>query len=137
MRSWTSWQDWTDPCPAIWLFLSPWVIGAASGLSRNARLLGAAAVVVAVSALVAPSYMAAEFIMGVFGIWLFLTPLLFGFSSLAGQQHVDRGHSAPGPAIWRYVRYYQLGILTSAPGSPRERALALPLVACLRTLEAF
>jgi hypothetical protein len=85
MRSWTSWQDWTDLVLGIWLFLSPWFVGGGGSFTWNAWLLGAASVVVTIWALAAPRHMAAEVIVGLFGIWLFLTPWLFGFSSLAGQ----------------------------------------------------
>ncbi len=86
MRSWTSWQDWSDLVLGIWLFISPWVVGSGSaGFNWDAWLLGVAAVVVTIWALAVPRHMVAEIIVGLFGIWLFLTPWLFGFSSMAAQ----------------------------------------------------
>jgi hypothetical protein len=85
MRSWTSWQDWTDLVLAAWLFVSPWIVGVATGFGWNAWVVGAAAVLVGVWALAAPRQMAAEIVMGLFGVWLFITPWLFGFSGVAGQ----------------------------------------------------
>lgn len=85
MRSWTSWQDWTGLVLGIWLFLSPWIVGFASGFSWNAWVFGIAIVLVTLWALAAPRRTAAEILLGLFGVWIFITPWLLGFSSLAGQ----------------------------------------------------
>jgi hypothetical protein len=97
------WQDWANAILAIWLFISPWVIGfgnagaattgaagtaAAAGgefggtASWNAWVLGVIVFLVAVSAMGRRFVMSQEWVNLVLGIWIFVAPWVLGFVSL-------------------------------------------------------
>jgi hypothetical protein len=86
MRSWTSWQDWSELVLGLWLLVTPWAVGPGGAVPEwNAWILGAAVVIVALWALAAPVQAAAEIVMDVLGVWLFIAPWVLGFSDLAAQ----------------------------------------------------
>ena len=88
------WQDWANLVLAVWLFISPWVLGFAaggtgtpvSGGSVNAPAWDAwiFGVITAIVSLWAMSQFAAwqEWVGLIIGIWLFVAPWVLGFSGL-------------------------------------------------------
>lgn len=96
------WRDWVMLVLAVWLFLSPWVLGfaapmvaageAAAGFTSaawNAWILG---VVIAVLSLWAAFQFAEwhDWVTGVLGVWLVVSPWIVGFTAL-------------GAALWNTV----------------------------------
>ncbi|MGH7090817.1 MAG: SPW repeat protein [Stellaceae bacterium] len=101
------WQDWANLVLAVWLFISPWVLGfatgyaaggaavnggaagAGGGVATNGMDIGAAAwnawvfgVIVAIVALAAMASRAPwqEWINLLIGIWVFVAPWVLGFT---------------------------------------------------------
>ena len=86
------WQDWINLVLAVWLFVSPWVLGFAVGTAAmagaapifnaawDAWIFGVITAVVAISAI---SRLAAwqEWISLAIGLWLFIAPWALGFSA--------------------------------------------------------
>lgn len=82
------WQDWANLILAIWLFLSPWVLGfggpqstAGAVASWNAWVL---AVIVFLVALSAVGFMQfwQEWLTLILGAWIFAAPWALGFTGL-------------------------------------------------------
>ncbi|MBK4739146.1 SPW repeat protein [Noviherbaspirillum pedocola] len=76
------WQDSVNLVLAVWLFLSPWLLGYGSELpkaARNAWLLGAAVTIVAVATMYAPRVWE-EIVNFVLGAWGVVSPWILGFS---------------------------------------------------------
>jgi hypothetical protein len=85
------WQDWANLILAVWLFLSPWILGfaaargadpAAANASWNAWLFG---IVIGVIAAVAIARLQKweEWVNAILGVWLFVAPWALGFSGLS------------------------------------------------------
>jgi hypothetical protein len=98
------WQDWTDLGLAIWLFISPWVLGfaitrlpvgpgptpaggeatlpggALANASWNAWVLGVIVFVVAISAIARPQAWQ-SWVNMLLGIWIFIAPWVLGFAT--------------------------------------------------------
>jgi SPW repeat len=97
------WRDWAMLVLAVWLFLSPWILGFAVGApvegeaatagftiaAWNAWILG---VVIAVLALWAAFQFAEwhDWVNGVLGVWLVVSPWILGFAALTA-------------ALWNHV----------------------------------
>lgn len=97
------WRDWAMLVLAVWLFLSPWILGFAVGApvegaaatagftiaAWNAWVLG---VVIAVLALWAAFQFAEwhDWVNGVLGVWLVASPWILGFAALT-------------TAVWNFV----------------------------------
>lgn len=79
------WQDWLLILGGIWLFIAPWALDIAgdSASSWNAWTVGVLAVVTAIWALARPTDRAAEWLQGLYGVWLFIAPWLLGFAGVA------------------------------------------------------
>lgn len=88
-------QDWANLVLAIWLFISPWVLqfGAGSGAAGaqmgvvstaawDAWVMAVLTFLVAISA-VSRIEMWQEWLLMIFGIWLFIAPWVLGFTQLA------------------------------------------------------
>ena len=86
------WQDWVNLVLAVWLFISPWLLGFAVGVSAAAGAAPVAnaawdawifGIVTAMVALWAMSQFVAwqEWINLLIGIWLFVAPWILGFTS--------------------------------------------------------
>jgi len=78
MRAWIRWKDWAKVLAGAWLFVTPWVLSGTTTANWNAWILGAAILVVAIWSLAAPQSTAAEWTNAVFGLWVFLSPWVFG-----------------------------------------------------------
>jgi SPW repeat len=94
------WPNWLNLILAVWLFISPWVIGFAFGPTGAAPANGAAtfnnvastaawdawvvAVIVAVLSIAAISQLAVweEWVNLVVGVWLFFSPWILGYAGL-------------------------------------------------------
>ena len=96
------WRDWAMLVLAVWLFLSPWILGFAAATPAgeavgagftvaawNAWILG---VVIAVLALWAAFQFAEwhDWVNGVLGVWLVISPWILGFAAL-------------GAALWNHL----------------------------------
>ena len=79
------WQDWVLLTGGVWLFLVPWLLSTAddAASSWNAWILGVLVVATTWWALARPADRAPEWLQGLYGIWLFVTPWVFGFTGLA------------------------------------------------------
>jgi hypothetical protein len=109
------WRDWTMLVLAVWLFLSPWILGFAAGApvegeavaagfttaAWNAWVLG---VVIAVLALWAAFRFAEwhDWANGVLGVWLVASPWILGFAALTAAvwNHVVVGLLIVALAAW-------------------------------------
>jgi hypothetical protein len=87
-------QDWANLILAVWLFISPWVLqfGAGSGAAGgapgsvstaawNAWVMGVLVFLAALSA-VSRIEMWQEWLMLIFGVWIFIAPWALGFTQL-------------------------------------------------------
>jgi len=83
------WQDWANLILAIWLFISPWVLGFATAGEPNATFTTTAAwnawivaIVIAVFSIAALARAQPweEWINLVAGIWLFISPWILKYS---------------------------------------------------------
>ena len=75
------WQDWINLIAGIWLFIVPWLFGfARTGYSWDAFLFGAVMIVFPILALI-DKRMWEEWIDGIIGIWVFISPWVLGFST--------------------------------------------------------
>ena len=89
------WRDWVMLVLGAWLFLSPWILGFATGVPVGAEAVAgptAAAwnawivgVVVAVLAIWAIAMFAEwqDWLNGILGVWLIIAPWVLGFGGLA------------------------------------------------------
>lgn len=109
------WRDWAMLALAVWLFLSPWILGftvgtpvegalAAEGFTVaawNAWILG---VVIAALALWAALRFAEwhDWVNGVLGVWLVVSPWILGFAALTAAlwNHVAVGLLIAALAAW-------------------------------------
>ena len=108
------WRDWVMLVLAVWLFLSPWILGFAAALPAaagealsgspaawNAWIVGIAIAAVAIWAIVmfAPWQ---DWVNGVLGAWLVIAPWVLGFGSLAtaAWNHVIVGLLVLALAAW-------------------------------------
>ncbi len=83
MRRWTCWRDWMTFVLGVWLFLSPWVFGpTAVVVLWNAWLFGTLVTALAVWTLGQPDAETAEGVLGVLGLWLFMSPWVLGYSGV-------------------------------------------------------
>jgi hypothetical protein len=84
-RPWTRWQDWVNLVAGIVLFIAPWysVTWGHIASSWDAWILGIAIVLVALWALATASSTAPEAINIILGAWVFISPWVLGFASLA------------------------------------------------------
>lgn len=79
-----NWQNWTNIVLGVWCFITPWIVTnkmsheGAKMMSWNAWIVGAAIVVVAWAALLELKPWE-EWMNLVLGIWLIVTPWIFGF----------------------------------------------------------
>jgi hypothetical protein len=94
------WQDWVNLILAVWLFLSPWILGFAGGgagapaagaapaaatagsADWNAWVLGVIIFIVTVSA-ISSLHLWQEWVNLLLGVWLFIAPWVLGFSGAA------------------------------------------------------
>jgi hypothetical protein len=91
------WQDWVNLVLAVWLFISPWVLGFAAGRtvastpagigatmtnpSWDAWIFGVITAIVALSAMFSRAPWQ-EWISLLIGIWLFIAPWVLAFSGM-------------------------------------------------------
>ncbi len=85
----TQWQDWANLVLAVWLFISPWVLGFAIAGQPNATHTTTAAwnawIVAIIIAVISIAALARaqrweEWINLLAGIWLFISPWLLNYS---------------------------------------------------------
>lgn len=97
------WQDSLSFLLGAGLFLSPWLFGFAveANAALNAHIVGAVIAVMAVSALFAFQTWE-EWVSGLLGAWLVISPWFLGFSSTMAPTltHVVFGIAAIILAIW-------------------------------------
>lgn len=132
-------QDWLLVIAAIWLFISPWVLGFSGAVSGtgaggavidgsraawNAWVLGAIVFLVAISQ--ATSFTATRFqerwVNVVLGIWIFVAPWALGFTALpsAAWDHWVIGAIIFFLAAAKYAQSRNADVpLGSEPGLPR------------------
>jgi len=79
------WQDAVNVVLGAWLIVSPWAVGYQSELAPmvNAFVIGAALIAAALGAIFAPRAWE-EWIEGVLGLWLFVSPALLSFTADRG-----------------------------------------------------
>jgi hypothetical protein len=71
----------------IWLFVSPWIYGAAgSGNAWNSWIVGAAMFIIGAIRLSSPMYSTAlSWVNTVLGIWVFFSPWIYGYVGNGGR----------------------------------------------------
>ena len=86
MRTWTRWQNWVSLVGGAYMMLVPLFVADSEDNATIwvAELLGAAIIIVALGALAYPATRTFEILGAVFGVALFVSPWLFGYSDLAG-----------------------------------------------------
>jgi SPW repeat len=110
------WRDWAMLVLAVWLFISPWVLGfagtaapeieggAAAGGTTAAWNAWIAAVIVAVLSIAAAVRFAEweDWVNGILGVWLVVAPWALGFAALtaAAWNHVVVGVLIAALAAW-------------------------------------
>ncbi len=79
------WQDWLLLIGGIWLFVAPWALGTSTDAasSWNAWIVGVLVVASGWWALARPDVRAAEWLQALFGVWLFITPWVLGFTAVS------------------------------------------------------
>lgn len=79
------WQDWLILLGGVWLFVAPWALGTSgdAASSQNAWVLGILLAGTAWWALGRPSDKTPEWLQVLYGVWLFVSPWVLGFSGLA------------------------------------------------------
>jgi hypothetical protein len=79
------WTSWCNLILGVWLFISPWLIGYATGIAAgNSLVVGIIIAIVAIVAL--SSYQAARgarWVNVVLGIWTIVSPWILSFSGRA------------------------------------------------------
>ena len=120
------WRDWAMLALAVWLFLSPWILGFTAGLPAEGEAVGAGftlaawnawilGVVIAVLALWAAFQFAEwhDWANGVLGVWLVVSPWILGFAALTAAlwNHVVVGLLIVALAAWELwdVRHQPAG----------------------------
>jgi hypothetical protein len=124
------WRDWVMLVLAVWLFISPWVLGFASAAMVAAAPSGGAAmpspglttaawnawvlgVVVAALAIWAIAMFAEwhDWVTGILGVWLVIAPWVIGFSAMAAAlwDHVIVGILIVVLAAWELWEVRQEG----------------------------
>ncbi|MBI2313739.1 MAG: SPW repeat protein [Betaproteobacteria bacterium] len=98
------WQDWVDLVLGLWLFVSPWVLGFATGnetAAWNMYVMGTAIVVFSAVAVYMPR-MWEEWVNMAIGVWLILSPYVLGFHThmTAALNAVILGVLVTGFATW-------------------------------------
>ena len=86
------WQDWVTLVIGVWLFVAPWLLYGtmtAEAADWNSWVLGAALVVLALAAIFRFQEWE-EWVNGVLGLWLIISPWALGFTDLV-------------PAMWNAV----------------------------------
>ena len=79
----TYWHDWVTLALGVWLFSSPSVIGPTAVVATwNAWLFGGLVAVLSVWTLKRSSAATAEGILGVLGLWLFMSPWVLNYSGV-------------------------------------------------------
>lgn len=80
-----SWQDGISLILGIWLFFSPWLLGFAmiQGAMWNAVVFGVIIFLMSLAVLIR-FHDWEEWIDGVIGVWLVISPWVLGFTVLAG-----------------------------------------------------
>jgi len=67
----------------IWLILSPFIFSYESGAMTNSIVLGIVVAILAIIRLSAPSQTWASWLNGIAGLWLIVSPFIFGFMQTA------------------------------------------------------
>jgi hypothetical protein len=75
-----NWQDWVNLVLAVWLFVSPWVLGfAGQRPGWDAWIVGAIVAIFSIAALTEVQIWE-EWVNLLLGAWLFISPWVLGFS---------------------------------------------------------
>jgi hypothetical protein len=85
MFAWKRWQDWSVVILGVLLFIAPFAFGATTFASAawTAYIGGALLVIFGLVSLANPSLQASEWVDGVVGVLLFLSPWVLGFTALS------------------------------------------------------
>jgi hypothetical protein len=106
------WRDWVMLVLAVWLFLSPWILGFAAAMPAAGEAMGSPAawnawivgIVIAAVAVWAVAWFAPwqDWVNGVLGAWLVIAPWVLGFGGLAAAawNHVIVGLLVLALAAW-------------------------------------
>jgi uncharacterized membrane protein HdeD (DUF308 family) len=84
MQKWTRWQDWTNVVLGVILFITPFVFGATANTAAayTAYIGGVLLVLAGLFDLANPDNQTGEWIEGVLGVLVFISPWVLGFSGL-------------------------------------------------------
>jgi hypothetical protein len=84
MAKWNRWQDWANVVLGVILFITPFVFGATGNTlaAFTAYVGGALLVIIGLFDLANPESQAGEWVEGVVGVLVFISPWVLGFSSL-------------------------------------------------------
>ncbi len=84
MSTWKRWQDWANVVLGVLLFISPFVFGAmgVQAAAWTAWVGGVLLVIVGLYDLSSPDQKTGQWIEGIIGVLLFISPWVLGFSAL-------------------------------------------------------
>lgn len=109
------WRDWVVLALAVWLFLSPWILGFAGAMPADGEAVAAGFTTAAWNAWVLGIAIAAvslwaafqfaewqDWVTGVLGLWLIAAPWALGFAAMtmAAWNHVVVGALIVALAAW-------------------------------------
>ncbi|GMQ86024.1 MAG: SPW repeat protein [Acidimicrobiia bacterium] len=118
-KPWQRWQDWLLIIGGAWLFIVPWVYGTTSDTnsSWNAWTLGILVAAAGVWALARPADRVPGWLQGLFGIWLFVSPWVLGFSGVseAAWNAWILGGAIVAVACWEIIEQVLAGELRAGP----------------------
>jgi hypothetical protein len=84
MSTWKRWQDWANVVLGVLLFISPFVLGAmgVQTAAWTAWIGGVLLVIVGLYDLASPDQRTGQWIEGIIGVLLFISPWVLGFAGL-------------------------------------------------------
>ena len=84
MQKWNRWQDWSNVVLGVILFIAPFVFAATANMAAayTAYIGGVLLVIVGLFDLANPDNQYGEWIEGLLGVLVFISPWVLGFSAL-------------------------------------------------------
>jgi hypothetical protein len=86
MKAWTRWQDWVALVAGLYAALSPIWVGTTheGGAVASLVVLGALLVITSVVSLARPAVVAAQWLIALWGVLLFVAPWVITYTALGG-----------------------------------------------------
>lgn len=81
LRPFHRWQDWVNLILGVWLFISPWILTPVGAIDRwNFWVIGVIIAGLALYALAVPRARLPEWMLLLFGAWMFISPWTLAYS---------------------------------------------------------